>query len=415
MTRQFFIFLFQAIFVEILDQIDTAFGNNINIDSIVVLSTFTVITWIIHHIAQIGTYTYRMWQDRVRTCETVSLVMSIITGGVIFFTSDGVVRLWHLTEYQYSLCSVCLKVYAVGLPIIQLGDFIDTYLLLKSKMKELIISDVLFYACLILTDLWCVMNHKPLPWLIACTVISYVVFDICIFIISGIRHEKEPVRWEDVKQCIKHGSNILFDKLMGKIATIYYGVMASGLGTELYAIHSVCYAVCVFGEGFTNAFNSFQIVRQKMVAKTRRYTLKKLLTKKYGWILTTLYIISVLPITYILKGDVPFLCVIGWVWVYCSDHFSLLFYEGNKAYLEAQEASRYLKYGGLVGGITRILWVFVLTTLGMGLLPFATACTVDFGIRAVYYGCAAKQVERKMKGEGHYDCKVKRQVKSHGT
>ena len=106
--------------------------------------------------------------------------------------------------------------------------------------------------------------------------------------------------------------------------------------------------------------------------------------------------VAVIPvITWVIKGDVAFGSVIGWVWVYCSDHFSLLFYESNKAYLEMQEASKYLKYGGLIGGAIRILFVFIGTFLHLGLFPFAIACTVDFGVRALYYGLCARRVSKK--------------------
>lgn len=84
MTRQFFAYLFESVFVAVFDQVDIAFGNGINIDSIVALSTFTVITWVIHHLAQIGTYTYRMWQKRLWTCQLVSSVASVITSVIVF-------------------------------------------------------------------------------------------------------------------------------------------------------------------------------------------------------------------------------------------------------------------------------------------------------------------------------------------
>lgn len=395
MTRQFFAYLFESVFVAVFDQVDIAFGNGINIDSIVALSTYIVITWVIHHLAQIGTYTYRMWQNRLWTCQLVSSVASVITSTIVFFCSDYIVRIWHLTEPQYALCAACLRVYAIGLPFIQFGDFLDVYLLFQSKVKILMLGDFLFYICLVLTDLWCVRTGKSLPWLIVCTVISQILYDIYLFLFSGVRHEKEAPAVEYIKPCIRHGSNILFDKLTGKVATIYYGIMASNMGTMSYAVHSVCYSVCVFGESFTNSFNTFQIVRQKLARKEHRYFLKSALLKRYGWRLTLMYAAVIPVITWIIKGDVAFGSVIGWVWVYCSDHFSLLFYESNKAYLEAQEASKYLKYGGLVGGAIRILFVFVGTSLHLGLFPFAIACTVDFGARALYYGLCARRVSKK--------------------
>ncbi len=395
MTRQFFAYLFESVFVAVFDQVDIAFGNGINIDSIVALSTFTVITWVIHHLAQIGTYTYRMWQKRLWTCQLVSSVASVITSVIVFFCSDYIVRIWHLTEPQYALCAACLRVYAIGLPFIQFGDFLDVYLLFQSKVKTLMTGNILFYLCLVLTDLWCVKTGKSLHWLILCTVASYILYDIYLFFFSGVRYEKEAPAVEYIKPCIRHGSNILFDKLAGKVATIYYGIMASGMGTMSYAVHSVCYAVCVFGESYTNSFNTFQIVQQKQAREERRYFLKSALLKRYGWRLTLLYAAAIPVITWVIKGDIAFGLVIGWVWVYCSDHFSLLFYESNKAYLEVQEASKYLKYGGLIGGAIRILFVFICMPFHLGLFPFAVACTVDFGARALYYGLCARHVHKK--------------------
>lgn len=322
-------------------------------------------------------------------------IFCLFTSVIVFVCSDFIVRLWSLTEPQYVLCATCLRVYAIGLVFIQFGDFLDIYLLFQGKVKELMTGNILFYFCLVLTDLWCVKTSKSLPWLILCTVASYILYDIYLFFFSGIRHVSEPVLPEFIKPCVRHGFNILFDKLAGKVATIYYGIMASGMGTMSYAVHSVCYAVCVFGESFTNSFNTFQIVQQKQAREERRYFLKSALLKRYGWRLTLMYAAAIPVITWVIKGDIAFGLVIGWVWVYCSDHFSLLFYESNKAYLEVQEASKYLKYGGLIGGAIRILFVFICMSFHLGLFPFAVACTVDFGARALYYGLCARHVHKK--------------------
>ena len=43
--RQFFIFIGTAFGIAIFDLVDSAFGNNLGIDSICVLSAFTIISW----------------------------------------------------------------------------------------------------------------------------------------------------------------------------------------------------------------------------------------------------------------------------------------------------------------------------------------------------------------------------------
>lgn len=54
--KQFFVFALTGASIAILDLVDSAFGNTINIDSICVMSAFTIIYWFICVICQIGEY-----------------------------------------------------------------------------------------------------------------------------------------------------------------------------------------------------------------------------------------------------------------------------------------------------------------------------------------------------------------------
>ena len=54
--RQFFIFIVTAFGIAIFDLLDSAFGNNLGIDSICVLSAFTIITWCANVLGNLGRY-----------------------------------------------------------------------------------------------------------------------------------------------------------------------------------------------------------------------------------------------------------------------------------------------------------------------------------------------------------------------
>ena len=72
--RQLFLYVLTGIFIGVCDLIDTAFGNSISLDSICVLSAFTIITWITYCLHSVGTYGYRTLLCDAKSCLIVSLL-----------------------------------------------------------------------------------------------------------------------------------------------------------------------------------------------------------------------------------------------------------------------------------------------------------------------------------------------------
>ena len=60
--RQFYVFMITGIVISILGLIDQAFGNNISVDSICVLSAYSTIMLFCYSSCNIGVYTYRITQ-----------------------------------------------------------------------------------------------------------------------------------------------------------------------------------------------------------------------------------------------------------------------------------------------------------------------------------------------------------------
>ena len=65
---QFFIYIINALGVAIFDLVDSAFGNNLGLDSICVLSAFTIITWCANVMGNLGTYAYEVKMKYFSEC-----------------------------------------------------------------------------------------------------------------------------------------------------------------------------------------------------------------------------------------------------------------------------------------------------------------------------------------------------------
>lgn len=80
--RQFFIFLFTGASIAILDLIDSAFGNHISLDSICVMSAFTVIYWCVDCICKAGEYAYRVKLKYESECFVFQVAIISITTSI---------------------------------------------------------------------------------------------------------------------------------------------------------------------------------------------------------------------------------------------------------------------------------------------------------------------------------------------
>ena len=81
--KQFFIFLFTGASIAILDLIDSAFGNHISLDSICVMSAFTVIYWCVNCICKAGEYAYRVKLKYESECFVFQVAITLICSFIL--------------------------------------------------------------------------------------------------------------------------------------------------------------------------------------------------------------------------------------------------------------------------------------------------------------------------------------------
>lgn len=396
-SKQFMFFLVQNICSGIGCLIDTAFGNNINLNSICVSSAYTVITWITYAAYSIGIYAYRVILGKTKLCFYIQIAVSFVLSIVLTSLNGILPKLFNLTNVQYDLFSKCLVIHGLSLPLLAIGDFLSNYVMYTCKNRIGAIGNAIFYIIMIVTDGMVVLQGGSLQHLVTCTAVSYAVYNIYMLMASGMFKEEYVYERGDLRLILGHGINTCFDRLTGKIATITFNVFVSKLGTELYAVHSVCYALGVFTENCTNALHTFVNVRLSYCKDSlEKFCYMRLIRKRYCF---TCILISYL-ISYILlifmHGDVSIFSCLIYTALYCTEVIALVWYETYKAYLTSEGKTQYLKFGGIVGICIRIPIVIPAYCYGLGLLPFAIASTVDFGCRGIYFYLCCRQNLMKM-------------------
>ena len=92
--RQFFIYTFVGASIAILELIDSAFANNISIDSICVMSAFAVVYWCINIFCKAGEYAYNIKLKYETECFILNIISTAICSILMILLRNQIPHLY---------------------------------------------------------------------------------------------------------------------------------------------------------------------------------------------------------------------------------------------------------------------------------------------------------------------------------
>ena len=374
--KEFVSILISFIFMGIADSVDSFFGNAISIDAIVVCSSFYMIDLMIKSIGEIGTYTYRTIRKNEGQYIIVTGVVSFIIGIITVILKDKLVLFFNLTGLQKNMLINLIYIYPLYITFGRICNGLFEMTRLKNELKTYRNGLILFYFLLISLDALVFLTTKNVTLLYITTIISWIV---TILFLS----KKERIKYElpdkvVIKNVCKYGSVYTAERLMSRIFLMIYGSLASRLGTTKYAIHSVCYQVCVNLEIITNAYSAALMIKlPEARSKTAEYKRARKYKKRY------------------LHGKLPITYVFPYFFFYIFTVFGLQEYETYKALLVVDGNPIVLFFGSLFGVLIRIVVCLIFVNTGYGLYFFGIANFLDFYSRSIIFKIGIKKLNHK--------------------
>lgn len=387
---QFFIYIINALGVAIFDLVDSAFGNNLGLDSICVLSAFTIITWCANVMGNLGTYAYEVKMKYFSECVILQAISSGIVSVILLLTHNILPHVYHLTEKQYSLFSKCLIWFAIPFVIRRIASLMGTYVELACKNKILIVSNIVYYMVMIASDAVVVLSGGKCYHLVITTGLSWTIYFLFLLIFGQIKLNK-PSK-QGLKECMSAAKDRLIDRALGKIATVVFNIFASYLGTELYALHSIGYAIATNSETVTDVWYSYQILRLHNIEDVKEKYKKYKENRRKTFIPTVLICYGLLALLILpMHGETNLLQAFLISCLYETQAICLAIYENARGFLTSIQNTKILRYGGLIGILVRIPVVLISYYTPIGLYGFALASGIDFLMRGIFYSYEAKK------------------------
>lgn len=391
--REFIVFMFQGIYTILACMIDNGFVNKMSMDAVIAYGSYIPITITLMHLYHIGKYAYANVFKKPKTCFVVGFTISILEMLILLPVYKNIHYLCDLSKSQIDVFNDLILTFLITMPLYQIGEFCYTYAMQNLKNKIVIVADVVYWCIALPADLIVFLIGGEPYWLVITTGIAYGFYDLILWLNLDIRKDKFDKSFVFV--VINKGKDIMIDRLLGKVAILFFGYMASKLNDGLYAIHCVCMGINNSLEDLTNNFKVFcltKVNRDKMSFKSQCIGL----IKQYGiWVIPLEYVLSLL-LLFLYHGKVGYLECLPWLMVYLTQCIGIIYYESMGASLSCYSRTEVLRYGGLIGIAVRIPFVWITYSLGFGLVGFALAGFIDYACRGIYFYWAVTNHESKI-------------------
>lgn len=382
--NEFISILISFIFMSLADSVDSAFNNYISIDAIVVCGSLIFIKFILKSIGEVGIYTYRV----VRKDESSYLLISGIVGFVLgifsFLFSDVIASLFELTIAQKELLSNVLKLFIIYLPISILHVGLLEMVRLKKQLKLYRKGLIITYISLIGLDLLAFIFTKNLLVLFVATILSDAICFIYLSYKAKIKFKK--ITKKEIENIKTYGILYSLERLLSRIFILIYGILSSYMGESKYAIHSICYSICLNLEIITNAYSAALMIKiPEEKDKFKQLDLLKEYMRKCFIIVLVMNFIMSLILLIIEHGSLPINECFPYIILYSCTIFGLYLYESYKAICVVQGKTKILLEGSIVGVIVRVLLCLLFLKTPICLYIFGIASFIDFFTRGVIY------------------------------
>lgn len=164
------------------------------------------------------------------------------------------------------------------------------------------------------------------------------------------------------------------------------------MGTELYALHSIGYAIATTSEEITDEWYRYQLVRLHGIEDKKDKYRNYLKIRKQTFLPSVaLSYILLLCLIVPMHGETNLLQVFIVSCLYMTQCILHCIYENARGFLTSIEETKILKYGGLIGMLIRVPWSFLSIYTPLGIIGFALASGIDFFVRGIYYANDGKK------------------------
>lgn len=383
--KQYWLFALNSLVNIIFCSVDSAFGNGISIDAVVVMGSFTILETLGTQFLVIGAQAYKVLQCNEKNCCLLSLISGIIIGALCITCAYPITYAFDLTDTQREMLRQVLVCYGICCPTEAVARFMQRFITLRCYNKLVLVSNITTYVLLIGTDWLAIALGWGCNGLVLSTGFTWIVYGIILLASTKFFSLDDKLRMGVLRKAFLIGKDLMLSGMISRGANLCLGHFASTMGTEQYAIHSVALSAVNLAEEFRDAQCDYTIVRLHNRDKYKERKAKRVF--KQCWLPALLLpICSSFLLICIMHGKVDLLPAMGGVALYCAPMLLYPVYDTVQQFVMSRGKTKYALITCLICASWRIVILGVISLImGVNLYILGIIYFMDYLSRTIYY------------------------------
>lgn len=403
--KSFFSLLISFALVSLGDIVSMSIAYNISLAAIGVMGAYYTVNWIVKELTNFGVYTYRVERKDEWQYLQIALWCGLAGGIAVSLFSQYIPEIFGIDAAQKAAFASILSVYFLALPLKTLSIATLEMVRLRNMLVQYRRAVIGFYLVAIPVNLAMFIIFHEVFYIIVADMAGN--FFIVLYIVFCLRKEV-PFQWltrKQVSNALRFGSPLVGERLVYRLGVSVYGVCASYLPAELYAIHTVCLSAVGIGEIGDQAYSAALMVLVPDATKEEdskeRYDAERarmIAYRKKTALLAVVFSIAIAYVAGIASHGETELGLAMWLLLfYCVTFIPMCISTPGKDFLTIQKKPGQVMAGTLVG----IPLYVVLPLLAITLLPpdvaiyvFALTGAAQVSIRAIVYALFIAKMDK---------------------
>ena len=385
------VLLFEGIIDSILDMVDSAFGNNIDIDSICAMSAFATLYIMVDVICRLGEYVYRIEQEHFTECYVLQMLVTIGCTVIFAISSGWLPHLFQLTSRQRELLQACILAKCLHLPVSRTRSFLAQYTTLTCQSKCMIGSSIVFWSTAILTNIIVIILHGECYHLVIMTGFAELATVVFYFICAKLPFARPSIHV--LRGKIKPALNELVGKIFGNLSLLIFSTLASRMGTEAFALHSVGYGIARSVSAITDCCSTVQLIQLRDFENIEDgYNECKYVVRRIAIPITlTVYAIALIMVPF-MHGEVAMMGAFIATVLYVFECIPVQLYESRRGFLTRYAEMKPIRMCGVFSLCIRTLAGFISIVSGIGVIGFALCGFINAAVTGLYLDYKSKKL-----------------------
>lgn len=406
--RSFLSLLVSFALVSLGDVANLAIANNISLAAIGVMGAYYTVNWLATEFNQFGLYTYRVERQNEWQYLQIALIASAAVGIAVTLLSSMIPHAFGIDDEQKAMLSSMLVLFAVHLPMKAIASASAEMLRLRGSLRGYRHGVILFYVGsiplnIVLFFTW----HNVVGVLIAQMFGNLLFGGYSIYKLSRDgAFDYKLVRMPQLHLAARYGVPLVGERLIQRSGLTVYGICASYLPADLYAIHSICLQAVYMGDIGDQAYSAALLVlvpvKEGQEGSRERYAAERMrmivYRRKTAWVAVLLSFAASYAAAVIMHAEADLTLVAWFTFFYAFSFIPMCSSTPGKDFLTIQKHPVAVMVSTLCGVPFYMLMpiaAILLLPPDLALYAFGLTGTAQICIRALLYNGFIHKLDRE--------------------